>query len=90
MIIKILLIMIIVLMIWVNHELRKQLENTREINRYLRRSERTIKAMLDRINFKAKNAYKCNVWNDSHKALAEIEKMSDYKKALDNSNQPKI
>lgn len=82
--------MIIVLMILVNHELRKQLEKTREINRNLRRSERTIKAMLDRINFKAKNAYKCNVWNDSHKALAEIEKMSDYKnKVLDSNYQSK-
>lgn len=89
MIIKTLLIMIIVLMVLVNHELRKQLENTREINRDLRRSERTFKAMLDRINFKSKTAYKEDIWC-SHKALKEIEKMSEYKKALDNSNQPKI
>lgn len=90
MIIKTLLIMIIVLMVLVNHELRKQLENTREINRDLRRSERTFKAMLDRINFKSKTAYKENIWG-SHEALKEIEKMSDYKnKELDFNYQPKI
>lgn len=78
------------MMILVNRELRKQLENSREINRSLRRNERTFKSMLDRINFKSKTAYKEDIWK-SHKALKEIEKISDYKnKALDSDYQSKI
>lgn len=88
---KIILIILIIMMILVNRELRKQLESVREINRKLRSSERTFKSMLDKIYFKAKSAYNYDVWNDSHKALKEIEKISDYKnKALDSDYQSKI
>lgn len=87
---KIVLIILIIMIIFANRELKKQLQSVREINRTLRRNERTFKAMLDRVNLKSKTAYREDIWK-SHKALKEIEKISDYKnKALDSDYQSKI
>lgn len=87
---RIVLIIIIAILIYANYELNKKLEESkkRHFKEYSQKIE--LKARLDRINFKSKKAYREDIWK-SHKALAEIEKMSDYKnKVLDSDNQSKI
>lgn len=76
--IKIILIIVIITIGLINYKLRNQLEKIKKINFNLRRNEKALKNVLDKINLKSKTAYREDIWK-SHKILYEIEDISNYK-----------
>ncbi|MCI8308942.1 MAG: hypothetical protein HFJ45_01710 [Clostridia bacterium] len=76
--IKIILIIVIITIGLINYKLRNQLEKIKKINFNLRRNEKALKNVLDKINLKSKTAYREDIWK-SHKTLYEIEDISNYK-----------